>query len=845
MAGFKFDPLKGQFVFTGITGGEASLPAELNQVVISQEDFSQLAERDPNTAYLVTISFAGQTIVNQIYRGDALWWDGPVQGDEPVLSFVVLSQDDYDLLAEKLTYTAYVIVSEFLEEDIVDSIYLGENLIWQRTADFETEPMNFVVITLDDYNALAEKDPDTFYMATVPLADGVMLRNIFQGEELFWDGQDLNTPFQAVEFLTQNQYDQISTPNTLTNYVITEDFLGVDIVVKIYTGASLVWEADPIPEPTPELQQIQITQEDYDNLATKDENTLYLITRVFAGVDRIVAINLGDNPWWQPDINGLIFNVSLNSQTVDYDFVEFPPAHEPSDIETVRVFDGNEFVESLEVNTEFFVSFNQELEKQAQQFFFQIYDSFFNIDIFDDFFFSGPNFPNEYYLSDVLINGTSLNALSVSSKTHNRDSQVINANNITISDNNIIDVFFDSGLNIETIDLVFIRKNAEIVPVFTYTLPITSEEKNIVVDWGDGTPTQELQASGSTNIGTGFVDHVYPSLGEYTVVILGNAPHITRNTTNFIVNFEKITTIESLNFDSAGFFGLPGSISGNSLIVSANEIHPNFISLTNLFRGRDLGGSASAAVGQWDVSSIRSFRNCFSRTSNAPSSIANWRPMKNANLESVFEFYNSFDTLPDLNDWAYECDLVRYTEDVQLPNFGQGLSGGNSRSFSYAFGGFGTNEYSGSFSKWSIKPHFDNNTSFQSFNLQGFLRGQVLYNEPVDWIELPFYSDDVTRKSVAIPNMFNGASSFNQSLTHWRFDNVSNAQNFLNGSAMSVENYSNLLIWIAQHLDDADKDLRTNVNFGAQGLQRNAAGTAARNRLINERNWTITDGGEA
>jgi len=90
--------------------------------------------------------------------------------------------------------------------------------------------------------------------------------------------------------------------------------------------------------------------------------------------------------------------------------------------------------------------------------------------------------------------------------------------------------------------------------------------------------------------------------------------------------------------------------------------------------------------------------------------------------------------------------------------------------------------------------------------------------------------------------MFDGASSFNQDISSWQIDSLTDASNMLNGTAMSTANYDALLqSWDTQ----AGNKNVTGVQLGANGVTFTAGSAAAtaRDSLINDHNWTINDGG--
>jgi len=87
--------------------------------------------------------------------------------------------------------------------------------------------------------------------------------------------------------------------------------------------------------------------------------------------------------------------------------------------------------------------------------------------------------------------------------------------------------------------------------------------------------------------------------------------------------------------------------------------------------------------------------------------------------------------------------------------------------------------------------------------------------------------------------MFSSAGTFNQSLGGWNMSNVTDLNVFLNGTNISTTNYDQTLIgWSTQ-------TLKQGVTFDANGIMYSAGEAAiARQSIIDNFSWTITDGGQ-
>jgi surface protein len=115
-------------------------------------------------------------------------------------------------------------------------------------------------------------------------------------------------------------------------------------------------------------------------------------------------------------------------------------------------------------------------------------------------------------------------------------------------------------------------------------------------------------------------------------------------------------------------------------------------------------------------------------------------------------------------------------------------------------------------------------------NMFGMFSGASAFNQDV-----PFNTSSVTN----MMNMFYGASVFNQDLSAWNISSLTNAYTMLNGSALSTDNYNNLLIGWGNQLT-----ILSGVAFGAANISYNSVSAkSAHDYLTATKSWSITDGG--
>ena len=109
--------------------------------------------------------------------------------------------------------------------------------------------------------------------------------------------------------------------------------------------------------------------------------------------------------------------------------------------------------------------------------------------------------------------------------------------------------------------------------------------------------------------------------------------------------------------------------------------------------------------------------------------------------------------------------------------------------------------------------------------------GAISFNQPIGNWDVSSVTD--------MSSMFYNASSFDQPLGNWNVSNVILMENMFYGVTLSTLNYDHLLLGWSQ------LTLQTGVSFHAGNSKYSGAAADARQFIITNFTWTITDGGLA
>ena len=302
------------------------------------------------------------------------------------------------------------------------------------------------------------------------------------------------------------------------------------------------------------------------------------------------------------------------------------------------------------------------------------------------------------------------------------------------------------------------------------------------VDWDNDGIVDE------TNI-TGEVTHTFDTFGEHTIQIVGQFPSVNFGTFSTgdplaIVGLEQWGTGEWLDMNRA-------FRDCENLIVNATDV-PNFSGVRDMslmFEGARL---ANPDVSDWDVSNVTNMNQLFRSAVSANLDVSDWDVSSVTTMR--FMFSSAVSANPDVSLW----DVSNVTN--------------MSNMFSNA--DLADPDVSG----WDVS---------SVTNMESMFSNADLANPDVSGWDVSNVTD--------MSSLFRSSNISNPDLSNWNIANVTDMRLMFSGITLETEVYDQIL------QDLSTKERQENVSFdGGNSMYCNEA---ARNALINDTGWVITDDG--
>ena len=306
---------------------------------------------------------------------------------------------------------------------------------------------------------------------------------------------------------------------------------------------------------------------------------------------------------------------------------------------------------------------------------------------------------------------------------------------------------------------------------------------DFIVDWGDDT------SGVITSWNQSEVTHDYGA-GTWTIRISGTLKGWRFNNSGDRLKLLDIKRWGGLNLgNNRDYFN-----GASNLDISATDT-PDLNGTTDLGNAFRSASKLTGGLSTWDIGEVTMTDGMFAQAEVFNEDIGGWDTSKVTDMSAMFSGADMFNQ--DIGGW--DTGNV-----ISLSNMF-----GGAESFNQDIGGWDTGS---------------------ATNLSGMFVSATAFNQDI--------SGWRTSNATTLFAMFSGATAFNQDLGPWDIGNVADMRETFDGTGLSTTNYDSVLIgWAGR------PSVLNDVGLGAAGIRYSCAAKAARQTLIDSRNWTIIDGG--
>ena len=388
------------------------------------------------------------------------------------------------------------------------------------------------------------------------------------------------------------------------------------------------------------------------------------------------------------------------------------------------------------------------------------------------------------------------------------------------------------------------------------TIPTNGDGYNYAVDWGDGTIENNF---------TGDATHVYAVEGEYEVSITGDFPRIDFSKNS--VTAQRISYV--IQWGNNKWVSMENAFTDCiNLRITASD-NPDLDKVTDLSYMFSGATNFNDNIDSWDVSNVTNMSFMFRSAKSFNQNINSWdvgivvnmkgmfgnsvsfnMPLNNWNVSNVtdtsYMFNLAFKFNQNINSWDVRSVVNMKGMFEHCNSFNRPLNNWNVSNVTDTSSMFnGAFDFNQDIDNWDVGNVTDMSTMFsqaENFNqeltswnvgkvttMAGMFQSIKKFNGSIgNW--------DVSNV-VSMNNMFLNSEAFNQNLGNWNISNVKYTPYFKNTS-LTTKNYDATLTGWSNlaSLQQSVKFYAININY--------CNSESARNKLINDYNWTIIDGGK-
>jgi bacterial surface protein 26-residue repeat len=387
---------------------------------------------------------------------------------------------------------------------------------------------------------------------------------------------------------------------------------------------------------------------------------------------------------------------------------------------------------------------------------------------------------------------------------------------------------------------------------------------NYQVNWGDGSLNERVN---------GDITHTYSVSGTYTVSINGDFPQIYFNldsdnkklksieqwgdikwgsmhkafykTVNLHVNATDVPDLSNVNDMSYMFSQI------DSLTSTQNAWDWDVSAVINMKSMFDFATTFNQDISTWDVSSVTDISNMFRAARVFNTELEQWDTSSVTKMSGVFSWAYEFNQ--NINSWNISSVNNLSNVFFAAKKFNQPLDNWDTSSTTNMSKIFdGAYKFNQDINNWNVSSVTDMSEMF----LYAFRFNQGLSNWDVSSVTTMagmFYRAIDFNQSISnwdvssvqsMKNMFecfSATCAFDQDISHWDITSIkyNGMEDMFAHTKLSTTHYDQLLVtW-------SKLNLESNVNLNAGSSTYSASSQDAKNTLVNDYGWTITDGGTA
>jgi surface protein len=295
-------------------------------------------------------------------------------------------------------------------------------------------------------------------------------------------------------------------------------------------------------------------------------------------------------------------------------------------------------------------------------------------------------------------------------------------------------------------------------------------------------------------------------------------------------NVSNLTSMNAIFAGAAAFdqdlsgWNVSGVTSMDGLFNSASSFNQDISdwdvsSVTNMDQMFAGATAFNQDISGWDVSAVTSMTNMFTNAERFNQPLNSWDVSSVTDMGGMFAGATAFNQ--DISDWDVSgvADMTSMFNSAE--SFNQALNSWHVSSVTDMSDMFaGATAFNGNISGWDVSAVTSMASMFNSAER---------FNQPIGSWAVSSVTD--------MGGMFAGAIAFDQDLSGWDVSSVERFEGFLENAELSPSNYDALLNgWTRLDLVDG-------LTFDAGRSQYTSGAKAARQAIIDDDGWTISDGG--